>query len=107
MDRILALATGLILGSLAGCSPAVVTKIKSDDGLATYDVVKIDGCEYIQSYGSHGEKSLCHKGNCSSPVHVYSGKSAIGVQYQEAIGREAERSDAVTGPDGRTYIPNP
>mgnify|MGYP001765929205 CR=1 FL=1 len=30
-----------------------------------YDVVVMDGCEYID-----GQNRLTHKGNCSNPIHI-------------------------------------
>lgn len=40
-----------------------------------YDIVVIDGCEYIEfdcGYAQCRVYSLTHKGNCSNPIHIYS-----------------------------------
>lgn len=39
-----------------------------------YNIVVIDGCQYIEfDYGiaDHRVYSLCHKGNCTNPIHQY------------------------------------
>lgn len=33
-----------------------------------YDVLRIDGCQYIQTTYRHDQ--LAHKGNCDNPIHV-------------------------------------
>lgn len=33
--------------------------------------VDIEGCEYFKQFGSHGERTYSHKGNCKNPIHVY------------------------------------
>ena len=74
--------TALIIVSLAllaGCheqhpTGGKITNIReaSERG-ASYGIVEIDGCEYIEvSYGlgsGTGYYSLTHKGNCKNPIH--------------------------------------
>lgn len=39
-----------------------------------YGIVKLDECEYIQSWkpgAGERSRSLTHKGNCSNPIHKY------------------------------------
>lgn len=50
-------------------------KIKSGEVFGHYDVVVIDGCEYLSRQPgthSHAEGScdqFTHKGNCKNPIH--------------------------------------
>ena len=42
-----------------------------------YDVVEIDGCEYIvykNSYGHTGSGYMSHKGDCKNPIHEHNKK---------------------------------
>jgi hypothetical protein len=59
---------------VAGCAkvgePAVEVWIVDSAG-ERHKQVTIGDCQYIQSYGSHGEKSLCHKGDCSNEIHKW------------------------------------
>ncbi len=34
-----------------------------------YQVVKIDGCEYLQHIGAMGYLHVTHKGNCNNIIH--------------------------------------
>lgn len=38
---------------------------------ATYNIVIIDGCEYVQGWkgNSYGGPIMTHKGNCKNPFH--------------------------------------
>lgn len=44
---------------------------KKDPFEFKYDIINIDGCEYLQYVGAMGYKHLEHKGNCPNPVHCY------------------------------------
>lgn len=48
-------------------------------------IVVIDGCEYIESYGSHGEITFSHLGNCHNPIHrfVVSDKDTTTIIFKE------------------------
>jgi hypothetical protein len=59
---------------LSSCEPAVkdATKPIKDSGHEeTYNVVNIDGCQYIIFYGwySNSNTMIVHKGNCNNPIH--------------------------------------
>jgi hypothetical protein len=75
MKKIL-LAT-LLIGMVSGCEEATVksttTKytIPTEGNLAS-DPIKvcvIEGCEYFICK-NHKGNILCHKGNCSNPIHI-------------------------------------
>ncbi len=42
----------------------------SDKGDWLYNILVIDGCEYI-CHGTHG---FAHKGNCTNAIHIYNNK---------------------------------
>ena len=41
----------------------VIQETNKSNTLEEYNIVIIEGCEYFRYYG------LCHKGNCSNPIH--------------------------------------
>ena len=67
----LILAT-LLIGMMGGCEEPTVTKqstqIVTEFGAHPIDIIIIEGCEYLQ-YSAGNRYSLCHKGNCSNPIH--------------------------------------
>jgi hypothetical protein len=38
-------------------------------GYDGYAVITIEGCEYIQWRSGEDRGGICHKGNCSNPIH--------------------------------------
>jgi hypothetical protein len=67
----LILAT-LLIGMMGGCTeptiPRMQTKIVTELSANPLTILIMEGCEYLQF--SKGRKySLCHKGNCSNPIH--------------------------------------
>jgi hypothetical protein len=62
----------VIIGLLGSCTkPTVETKsthIVTGKGNNPLTVVVIEGCEYLE-YDQGHHYSLCHKGNCSNPIH--------------------------------------
>ncbi len=79
---ILAVLVGIL--SLAGCgnpSTPIETVNQSSEyyrvnglNIGQYDtfrVVVIDGCQYFYQYNPRGGSTLCHKGNCTNPIHQY------------------------------------
>ena len=44
---------------------------KKDPFKFKYNIVDIDGCEYLQYIGAMGYKHIEHKGNCPNPIHYY------------------------------------
>ena len=67
MTKIRVLICAGILLFLAGCNAPTNPPYAN----AVYTtVIEIDGCEYLKStdyYEAH--YNLCHKGNCSNPIH--------------------------------------
>ena len=43
------------------------------DNNNTYEIIKIDGCEYVKGWAGvgNGGPYLTHKGNCKNPIHAY------------------------------------
>ena len=58
--------TVLIAFLFTGCDTS--NKIYTED---SYDIVTIEGCEYVKLKGNSYQSSLAHKGNCKSDVHKY------------------------------------
>jgi hypothetical protein len=44
-------------------------ELKNENVFKNYEIIKIDGCEYIQYGSSHGYLHVTHKGNCDNPIH--------------------------------------
>ena len=59
------LMLGLALIILTGC---VEHKYRAEDGTA-YDIVIIDGCQYLKFYSYGGHDAVTHKGDCNNPIH--------------------------------------
>jgi hypothetical protein len=62
----------LLIGMMGGCTEPTVkkqtTQIITGQCRSRFNIVIIEGCEYLEyEYGS--AYSLCHKGNCSNPIH--------------------------------------
>ena len=67
----LAVACSVLLG-LSGCENPEGSR--TSGGSKSYNVVVIDGCEYIEcDYGFLDQRvySLTHKGNCTNKIHAY------------------------------------
>ena len=85
LELIAVLGMLVFILSLAGCGgpdkAAIETVTMSPEyyrvnniNTGQYDefhVVVIDGCQYFYQYGAHGGSTLCHKGNCTNPIHQY------------------------------------
>ncbi len=61
----------LIIG-FTGCVEDIkrkpVIELLQRDYDLKYDIIEIDGCEYIRTYFDRSV-SLTHKGNCKNPIH--------------------------------------
>jgi hypothetical protein len=61
-----------IVGLLVSCNKQTVetkpTQIVTREGSNPLTIVVIEGCEYLEYRQGH-QYSLCHKGNCSNPIH--------------------------------------
>jgi hypothetical protein len=70
MKKIL-LAT-LLIGMMGGCTEPTVkkqaTQIVTKENASPLNIIIIEGCEYLE-YDGDSRYSLCHKGNCSNPIH--------------------------------------
>ena len=62
----------LVIGMMVGCVRSNVTKKQKkrriDHGLIV-EVVEIEGCEYFKCETHMRYYTLCHKGNCTNPIH--------------------------------------
>ena len=65
----------LLIGLLTTCQEShkiEVALIQQEKHTAPrFEVVEIDGCEYLRFDVTHGYATLCHKGNCKNPIHCY------------------------------------
>lgn len=61
--------------SFLGCSEVQERSVenvkKMRETPPDYNIVIIDGCEYLRLEHTHGYASLTHKGNCKNPIHCY------------------------------------
>ena len=47
-----------------------------------YDIISIDGCEYIQ-IGAGNTMSIAHRGNCKNPIHIYNIEKGTQLENKE------------------------
>jgi hypothetical protein len=66
----------LIFCMIISCGPSKeevdIKKAKEKNTLVEkYNIVVIEGCEYIEFNPKSSSHVLTHKGNCNNPIHVY------------------------------------
>ena len=44
---------------------------KKDPFEFKYEIIQIEGCEYLRYMGAQGYKHVTHKGNCNNTIHYY------------------------------------
>lgn len=57
----------LVVG-VSSCSRC--DKLKNVNEFERYEVIEIDGCEYIQYCSAYGTLHVTHKGNCKNIIHA-------------------------------------
>lgn len=62
-----ALYTLLVAGVFTACTRG--DELKNINSFKDYEVIEIDGCEYIQYGTSYGLLEITHKGNCNNEIH--------------------------------------
>lgn len=60
---------GMIASLNFGCAPERTPATVTDSFGETYEVIVIEGCEYLRMRTSNGYYVLTHKGNCKNPIH--------------------------------------
>lgn len=63
-----ALYTLLVAGVFTSCTRGV--ELRNNNIFKEYDVIEIEGCEYIQYGTSYGVLEITHKGNCKNEIHA-------------------------------------
>jgi len=63
-----ALYTLLVAGVLTSCTRG--DQLRNYNKFVDYDVIEIDGCEYIQYGVSYGFLEITHKGDCKNVIHA-------------------------------------
>ncbi len=58
----------LFAGFLTSCTRG--DELKNSNKFKDYDVIEIDGCEYIQYGVSYGFLEITHKGDCKNEIHA-------------------------------------
>lgn len=62
------LYTLLVVGVFTACTRG--DELKNANSFKDYEVIEIDGCEYIQYGTSYGFLEITHKGNCKNAIHA-------------------------------------
>jgi hypothetical protein len=62
-----ALCTLLFFVVLTSCTKG--DELKNRNKFKNYDVIEIDGCEYIEYGVSNGYLEITHKGDCKNKIH--------------------------------------
>ena len=63
------LFTALVIGMMVGCVDSNEGEKQTRRIMRHRLVVEIEGCEYFKCYTHAGHYTLCHKGNCTNPIH--------------------------------------
>lgn len=63
-----ALYTLLVAGVFTSCTRG--NELRNNNIFKDYDVIEIEGCEYIQYGTSYGALEITHKGNCKNEIHA-------------------------------------
>ena len=60
--------TLLVAGIFTSCTRG--DELKNVNKFERYEVIEIDGCEYIQYGSAYGMLHVTHKGNCKNVIHA-------------------------------------
>lgn len=52
-------------------------ELTNQNSFDEYEVIDIDGCEYIMYSSSYGYLQVTHKGDCSNPIHCQNGGNVV------------------------------
>lgn len=63
-----ALYTLLVIGVLSSCTKG--DELQNQNTFKNYEVIEIDGCQYINWGVSYGYMNITHKGDCKNPKHT-------------------------------------
>ena len=58
----------LVAGVFTSCTRG--DELRNNNSFKDYDVIEIEGCEYIQYGTSYGALEITHKGNCKNEIHA-------------------------------------
>lgn len=57
----------MLVAGVSSCSKG--DELKNVNKFEKYEVIEIDGCEYIQYGSAYGTLHVTHKGNCKNAIH--------------------------------------
>jgi hypothetical protein len=78
----------MTLGCVDESKPYATVRFGTELVKWNYDVIAIEGCEYIQ-IGTGSSMSIAHKGNCKNPIHIYN--------IEKGTQLETNNSDVISG----------
>ena len=62
-------AYAMLVAGVSSCSTRG-DELKNLNKFEKYEIIEIDGCEYIQYGAAYGMLHVTHKGNCKNAVHA-------------------------------------
>ena len=58
----------MLVAGVSSCTRG--DELKNVNKFERYEVIEIDGCEYIQYGSAYGMLHVTHKGNCKNVIHA-------------------------------------